>query len=160
VDAQRFIDGKYRFQVSALDGFVWRLDPDMTSLSDFHLSAEARRVSGPIDAPYGVSFRDDDSNYYYFKISDDGNFRVALYYNGKWETVISWTTTSTIHPGEANRLAVRGEGSHLTFYINGAQVGEADDSRVGAGTAGVALELNDPGDEAIFEFDNFEVRAP
>jgi hypothetical protein len=59
-----------------------------------------------------------------------------------------------------NRLAVLAQGGHLKFYINDRLVGEADDSRVTSGEVGVALELNNGGDHATFEFDNFEVRTP
>jgi hypothetical protein len=96
VQAQRFIDGKYRFDVTATDGFVWRLSPNLGSVSDFHISLEAQRTGGPIDEPYGLAFRDDGTNYYYFKISDDGYFRVAVYFNDEWQTVLDWTTTDAV----------------------------------------------------------------
>ena len=63
-------------------------------------------------------------------------------------------------PGEANRLTVIGRGSHFTFYINDQYVAEAEDDRLTAGDVGVAVELLDDGDSAVFEFDDFEVRAP
>jgi hypothetical protein len=132
----------------------------MPSLGDFHLVADARRASGPLDAPYGVSFRDDGENYYYFKIVDDGAFRVNAHYNGEWQTVIDWTDTVLVRPGAFNRLAVRGEGPHYAFYINGELVAEADSDLIPSGTAGVALELNNTGDEAAFEYDPFVARAP
>ena len=74
--------------------------------------------------------------------------------------MIDWTETTTIRPGETNRLTVLAEGSHYTFYINDQYVGEADEDRLSQGEAGVAIELREAGDAAVFEFDNFEVRAP
>jgi hypothetical protein len=160
VNAERFIDGKYRFQVAATDGFVWRLSPDLGSVTDFHLTVEAQRVSGPIESPYGLAFRDDGDNYYYFKISDDGYYRVALYFNGEWQTVIDWTTTDAVVSGGVNRLAVLAQGSTMKFYINDRFMAQADDGRVGSGEVGVALELNNGGESGTFEYDNFEVRTP
>jgi hypothetical protein len=65
------------------------------------------------------------------------------------------TLTSAIHPGEVNQLAVRGEGSHFEFFINGEFVGEADDSEFSSGIAGLVLGFLNVGDKGVFEFDNF-----
>jgi len=67
---------------------------------------------------------------------------------------------AAIRPGGTNRLTVLAEGSHFAFYINEQYVGEADDDRLSRGQLGLAIELADAGDTAVFEFDNFEMRAP
>jgi hypothetical protein len=135
--------------------------PDIASVSDFYLTAEARRVSGVEDGQYGVILRRADrDNYGLFKIEDSQYFKFSVRYEGEWETVIDWTEASAIRPGEVNRLTVIAEGSHFTFYINDEYVGEADDDRLTRGQSGLAIELLDAGDAATFEFDNFEVRAP
>lgn len=65
-----------------------------------------------------------------------------------------------MRPGAVNRLTVIEQGSHLTFFVNGQYVVETDDTRLNDGVMGPAVELVHAGDEAVFEFDNFEVRAP
>jgi hypothetical protein len=120
---------------------------------------EARRVSGSEDGRYGLVFRYADGDYYFVRIRDDQHFRLSLWYEDEWTTVIDWTETSTIRPGQVNRLTVIAEGTHFTFYVNDQYAGEADDSRLSSGGVGVAIELG-AGDAAVFEFDNFEVRAP
>jgi hypothetical protein len=153
--------GTYRWKTDALDGVIWWSIPDIASVSDFYLTVEARRVSGVMDGQYGVIFRRADrDNYGLFKIEDSQYFRFSVRHEGEWDTVIDWTEASAIRPGEVNRLAVIAEGSHFTFYINDEYVGEADDDRLTRGQSGLAIELLDAGDAAIFEFDNFEVRAP
>ena len=39
-------------------------------------------------------------------------------------------------------------------------MGAVDDNRVAGGTMGLAIQLYHAGDQAVFEFDNFEWRAP
>ena len=153
--------GTYRWQAEALDGVIWWSIPDIASVSDFYLTAEARRVSGVEDGQYGVILRRADrDNYGLFKIEDSQYFKFSVRHEGEWETVIDWAEASAIRPGEVNRLTVIAEGSHFTFYINDEYVGEADDDRLTRGQSGLAIELLDAGDAATFEFDNFEVRAP
>ena len=59
-----------------------------------------------------------------------------------------------------NRLAVVAEGAHFVLFVNDQYVAEVDDDRLSSGMVGVAVDLFDPGDEAVFEFDNFELRVP
>jgi len=46
------------------------------------------------------------------------------------------------------------------FLINDQLVAEADDDVMFFGKAGLSIELYGEGDAAVFEFDNFELRAP
>jgi len=153
--------GKYRWETDALNDVIWWSIPDVASVSDFYLTVEARRISGVEDAQYGVIFRRADSNNYgLFKIEDSQYFKFSLRHEGEWTHVIDWTEAAAIRPGGTNRLTVLAEGSHFTFYINEQYVGEADDDRLSRGQLGLAIELADAGDTAVFEFDNFEMRAP
>ncbi len=155
------VDGVYRWEANALDDVVWWSVPETSSLSDFYLTVQVRRVSGADDAQYGVIFsRADRDNYGLFKIRDSQHFKFSLRHEGEWDTVIDWAETTAVRPGDTNRLTVVAEGSHLTFYVNDQFVGEADEERLSAGKIGLAIELAEAGDSAVFEFDNFEIRAP
>jgi hypothetical protein len=154
-------DGKYRWEATAIDSVIWWGVPDIDSTADFYLTVEARRVSGVEDGQYGVIFRRaNNDNYGLFKIEDTQYFKFSIRYAGEWDTVIDWTETTAVRPGETNRLTVLASGDHYTFYINDQYVGEADEDRLSRGEAGVAIELVAADDAGIFEFDNFEVRAP
>jgi tRNA A-37 threonylcarbamoyl transferase component Bud32 len=154
-------DGKYHWEATAIDGVIWWGIPDMDPADDLYLTVETRRVSGVEDGQYGVIFRRaDNDNYGLFKIEDTQYFKFSIRHAGEWDTVVDWTKTTAIRPGETNRLTVLAEGDHYIFYINDQYVGEADEDRLSAGEAGVAIELLDADDAAVFEFDNFEVRTP
>ena len=97
---------------------------------------------------------------YYFAIREYRWYSFSVLDNNEWTTLIDWTENSAIRHGEVNRLTVLAEGSHFVFFINDQYVGEADDSRLSRGRAGVAIELYNAGDKATFEFDNFKLLAP
>src|SRR5574341_1141093 len=112
--------GKYRFDLKANDGFIWwSRSLDNTSTTDFYAAVDAQQITGPTNADYGLVFRWGRGNFYYFRISESGQFALSLYYFEKWETLVSWTSASAIRPGGVNRLAVGAEGSHFAFYVNG-----------------------------------------
>ncbi len=161
VGSRELVDGKLVWDAEALSDVIWWTIPDLVEVDDFYLTTEARRVDGVDTAQYGVIFRRVDAdNYGLFKIEDSQYFKFSIRHEGEWYTVIDWTETSAVRPGEWNRLTVLGEGDHFTFYINDQYVGEIDEGRLSAGEVGIALELLDEGDAALFEFDNFELRAP
>ena len=152
--------GKYLWQVEAHKSAMWWSNPTSNSASDLYLTVEARRVRGPEDGAYGVVFRQAGNDFYAFEMSDLQHFSFSLYYQGQWTTLIDWTKTSAIRPGEVNRMTVLGEGSHFSFYINDQYVGDAEDDQLSSGEVGLTLTLYNAGDEAVYEFDRFEVRAP
>jgi serine/threonine-protein kinase len=154
-------DGKYRWDATALGNVVWWSIPDVTLETDFYLTVEAKRISGVENGQYGLVFRKvDGDNYALFKIEDSQYFKFSLKYEGEWDTVIDWTETSAVRPGKTNRVTVIAQGSHYTFYINDQYVAEAEDDRLSQGKAGMAIELVNTDDTAVFEFDNLEIRAP
>ena len=66
-------DGKYKWDVTAHKSSISWVRTGTTPLADFYLSVEIQQVEGPDTADYGVIFREDDNtNFYYFGISDSG----------------------------------------------------------------------------------------
>lgn len=153
-------NGQYRVEAIAHKKFtLWATHP-MDFIPDFHLTADARQVSGPRMRAFGLVFRlTDGDNYGFFGISDDQQFLVRIKHQGEWTHPVDWTETTAIRPGEMNRLKVVAEGSRYLLFINDQKVGEVVDDLLSSGKAGFGLEL-DVGETAVFEFDNFELRAP
>lgn len=154
-------NNKYRWNVKAKKGLASRSYSDIGPVSDFYLTVEGQQISGAKRVNYSVVFRrDEDNNFYILRVDDDQRFRLSLRYNKEWTTLINWTKTSAIRSDQVNHLTVIAEGSHFLFYINNQLVAEIDDSKLPSGEVGLAIELLNADDEAVFEFDNFEVRAP
>lgn len=121
---------------------------------------DARQTGGAQEADYGLVFRHDGSNYYYFQVSDVGEYAAYLFSNDEWTELTGWTESAAIRGGRINEIAVAGEGSRFSFFINGERVGEARDATLAAGSVGVAVQIYNADESATFEFDNFEWRAP
>jgi len=153
-------DGKYSWDITTYKLEITWETANTQSLGDFALNVDAKQIGGPTTGEYGLTFREDaDFNSYYFGITNKGEYFLYLY-NDEWITLIDYTKSKLILPNEYNRLTVIAEGSHFTFYINGQYVAEYTDELIKKGRVGLFSLLYDPDQQAVFEFDNFELRAP
>lgn len=153
-------NGKYKWDATSKKSFISRVTADTTSVTDFFLTVEAGRTEGSPSSDYGLVFRKDvKNNFYYFGINDD-SFHVLLNYGDEWINIVEWTTSNAIRPGTPNRLTVIARGSHFIFLINDRVVADAADVHISKGTAGLAIQLYSADLQATFEFDNFELREP
>ncbi len=128
--------------------------------TDFWVSTSAKMVSAPDSGSYGLIFRQvDDNNYYRFSVSETGHYRLDIYYQGQWGTLIDWSPSDAIRPGRVNDIAVSASGLRLSFYINREKVAEATDQRLTQGRVGLAMETP-AGRKATVQFLDFEVILP
>jgi len=97
---------------------------------DFTMIAQARSLS---ETPgyYGIVFRHQDAdNYYFFEISDQGSFRLGKRV-GETIDLIPWTPSDAIlRDGRVNRLAVSMEGDSILALINGELVADLHDTSI------------------------------
>jgi len=152
--------GKYRFDITSISGVVWWSRAlAATATTDFYARVDARRLSGPADSDYGLVFRHTGFSYYYFQVSDSGQYALYRYDDG-WTLLVDWTASAAIRPDEVNQLAVLAEGPRFTLFVNDQMLTEVEDDRLPSGSVGVAIQIYDGDENAVFEFDNFEWRAP
>lgn len=154
------IDGKYIWDVTAHQSFIGWVRAKPKNISDFYVSFEASQTSGPNTADYGILFReDDDGNFYYFGINNHGAYILYGYF-GEWNTLIDWTPTDLLKAKGPNRITVIGEGSQFSFFINDQYLASFTDDHISKGSIALAIELSQENDQAVFEFDNLELRTP
>lgn len=154
-------DGKYRWEALAHESFIYWSRAEMPFVSDFNLSLEAQQITGPVDGQMGVVFRQVDAdNYYLFQISQDQYYALQRSTADDWITIIDWTPCPYVNPEEVNKISVIATGSSFFFLVNGQFISEVFDDNLRSGRAGVAIGLSNPGDQAVFQFDNFELNAP
>jgi hypothetical protein len=154
-------NGVYRWEATAKDSFLSNRRPDIVVGDDFYLAVTARIGAGPEDGSCGLVFRrPDSSNYYVFRINDRKEYAFQAQIDDTPETLLDWEFSSAIQSGNFNRIGVMAEGPLFTFYVNDVPVAQAQDMRLKEGEAGVAIGLENAGDTATFEFDDFELRAP
>jgi pSer/pThr/pTyr-binding forkhead associated (FHA) protein len=105
---------------------------------DFMIITQARSLS---DNPgyYGVVFRQQDANnYYFFEITEEGSYRLGKRVDGEIVDLIPWTPSEAIlGNGEVNRLAVSMEGDWILALINGELAADLNDSSLKNGNLGL-----------------------
>jgi hypothetical protein len=156
----RVTDGKYRWDATAHKSFIGWVRAGNKSVSDFSVSVDVQQVSGPDTADHGILFREDEAgNFYYFGINNSGYY-VLYEYVGEWSTLIDFTETDLIRAGEINRITIIAEGPQFTFFINDQYLTYFTDDDIAKGSVALAIEMAEENDQAVFEFDNFELKTP
>lgn len=125
---------------------AWYTFSPVSSLGDGTVSVRTRQLGGPSNQFYGILFRSaSPSLYYVFGISESQQWTFSLVTNGSGVAIVPATTDTHILSGQSatNTIAVRAKGSHFVFYINGAQVGQVDNSSLGAGRVGLINTVGD-----------------
>jgi hypothetical protein len=124
---------------------------------EFVLSVDGSMQPGPLLSAYGVTFRSiDDDSFYAFLVSNSRYYRV-IYFSGGERTLIEQSAHSSIIRGGTNKLTVISDGAGFFLFVNNQLVYTFTDTRFGFGDAGL-ITLVGSGDEAIIQFDNFELR--
>ena len=153
------VDQTYQWNVTSKQGFISWITANDEPLTDFQVTVEADRVEGTTSSDYGLVFREDaDENFYYFGVGDDGFF-ISVNYEDEWIDVVDFTSSSIIEAGEVNRITVIARGSYFIFLINDVIVAEAVDDHIPSGTTALAMQVYEEGLEVTIAFDNFELRA-
>jgi hypothetical protein len=91
---------------------------------------------------YGLVLRSPDpTQAYFYGFSCDGRYSLRKWDGSEFTIIVDWASSSSILSGaeQINRLGVKMVGSHFTFYANGNQIGEADDSSFKEGKLGIFI---------------------
>jgi hypothetical protein len=109
-------------------------------LNDVTLTVTVKQISGDTAQPYGVAFRRVSAgNYYNLDVNSNGEWAFGKVVNGSESLIGDATSNAALHTGlnAANTLEVQAKGSHFTFFVNGTQVGQGDDSAYVSGLWGL-----------------------
>jgi hypothetical protein len=158
-------EGVFRWDLTAKENFVSYISPDpYQSVSDFYAATDVT-LTGSQTSAAGLSFRggrDTDSGYFIFVVSLNGHYTMTGSQGG---TQISYN--GDIPPLQAgpNRIAVLGQGTNFILLVNDQIVTTVQDSFLAGsvraqGDTGLAVTMENSGDTATIDFDNFEIRTP
>lgn len=155
------VDGRYRWEVTSKMDITWWVYPDQEPVDDFYLSAEVIQLSGPQTAKNGLVFRlVDDSNFYLLEITWAGEAALYMLYQGAWEELIPAWSVEMPTAGEMLKIEIIGRGSDFLFLIGENPPVAYSDNTLGSGITGLSIGLQESGQQAIWEFDNFVIRSP
>ena len=154
-------NGTYRWDALAHQGFIYSVPLSARFVDDFSLSLEVGLGDHTGSNDYRIVFRQDFSgNFYYFGVDTDQMYSLFRYYNGEWSALIDRTSTILMRRDQPNKLTVIAEGDHFMLFINEQFVAEEYDDQIKRGTTGLAIEIFEPDQQGIFEFDNVVLRVP
>lgn len=156
--------GAYRWEIDAAQAVSRWCTPDLAGgqvfPSDYVVSVEVQRLSGPESAAYGLVLRHTEGSYYLFSVRDDGYFLLSLWDGAAWQPIVDWTQTMVVMEGKVNRLSARVEGANFELYINDVLVHQAQNDLLLEGEAGLSISTAATNSPAVFLFDNFAIWAP
>jgi hypothetical protein len=158
---QSMLNGKYQWHIKAKKGVAQKVCMKAVTLPGvFTFSVNVKVISGPKDIAYGLVFRcQDNSNLYYYNVSENGPWGFFKLINLQWTKVVG-EDTSPVLPGDTNQLQVIGDGTNYAFTLNGHLIQQVTESQFKMGGIGLGVELANPGDEATVEFDNLSITYP
>lgn len=152
--------GGYRILVNALQTNFWST-PNKT-FNDVRIEVDTGKLAGPDENRIGLLCRFNGKDYYFFIMTSDGFYGVGLFKDGQ-ATLLGQSemlSSDNINKGLAiNHLRADCAGQSLTFYVNGFQIAQAQDSTLTSGDVGMlAGTFSTAGVDIVF--DNFVVLQP
>lgn len=129
----------------------------ITPPADTTVTVTMKQVAGGSGAFCGIVFRETYKNRYEFDIDANGEWYALKDVNAVHTDLVDPQPNAAIHQGvgASNVLEVSMQGSHFAFFVNGTQVGAADDTAHPSGQVGLA---GDDGTEVVFT--DFTVAQP
>ena len=151
-------NGVYRIQAAAKDDVEFYYAKGVDFPLDIWVSADVLLSDTPPEQDSGLIFRyQDGKNYGGFGITSDAKYTAYFKVGNKYDIPIPDTSSPYIKTDKFNNLSVRIIGDTFSYYINGNQIAELTDERLKGSNAGIAFQLK-KGENAVIEYDNFEVR--
>ncbi|RJP52783.1 MAG: hypothetical protein C4557_05660 [Anaerolineaceae bacterium] len=152
--------GGYRILVNSLQTNFWATPRRI--FFDARIEVDAGKLAGPDENRIGIICRFNQNNYYFFIISSDGFYGAGLFKDGQAALLgqSEMQSSANINKGLAvNHLRADCAGNTLTFYVNGFQIAQVQDSTLTSGDVGIlAGTFDTPGVDIVF--DNFVVLQP
>jgi len=145
----RLAGGRFELELLRPHLFAWAENP-FYQYRDFVLEAEASFGEDTAYGSLGFCFRQmDETNYYYFLISNRGYFRFDLVFNGGPEILIPWTPFVRKDSTLPLHFRIIAHGSRFLFFIDEEWVGEYENEGIASGGFAWAGQNYGEGDRAL-----------
>lgn len=155
-----FQDGSYHLSLTKPRWMIEATAASDMLFRDLVVEVDATLLEAPKGSTYGLQFRQSGGDCYWFGVSSEGEYRFRAYIKGKWANIIPWSPSAAVQAGgRPNKLQVVARGNSFAFFINGVQVGAAQDDSLREGTIAVFVGANDEGQQAHAAFSNLSVWA-
>lgn len=152
-----YSDGLYYIQETASDNIQW--SDYAKTFTDGVYNVEVRQVTGDDSETGEVIFWRivDQNNHYSLLITDNGEFLIQKFFQGKPSTIIDWTSSQFLNTdGKTNKVTIAFAGDESEIYFNGNYVTSFSDSSFLSGEIGLGV-FADKTSRVEGEFDNITV---
>ncbi|MEX1020555.1 MAG: hypothetical protein WDZ49_12905 [Litorilinea sp.] len=102
-----------------------------TTVDDFYAEVDTYHIAGDESNQPGIVFRyQDEDNFYFFAIGNDGYYALLKLENNSWTNLVDWTESEDVNSGSGarNRVAVLTEGPDIVLLANDVVLAEVEDS--------------------------------
>lgn len=151
----------YHIVVDEVNSALWAMTTAQYDYSS--VSVETRPIRSDKDGYYGLICRaQDDRNFYYFVIRNNGEYTIGKYKNAEFGSLLSegWKRDDSIRAGpQLNRVRADCSKNTLRLYVNNVLLDEVADTDFSSGYSGlIAASLESRGFEVLFQ--NFLITEP
>ncbi len=143
--------GEFTIEIRVERMLAWSIHD--TQFADGTISVEARVVDSAEDGDYGVICRyQDEDNFYFFVISEDGYFSIHKFENNEYQTLFDWERLKGIDPSKPNRITAICVGNKLQLAVNDSILATVYDDSFQSGNIGlIAGTFDTPGFTVAFD---------
>src|SRR5262249_756553 len=116
--------------------------PDLASQSDMNIAVTLKQISGDESIYAGIALRrPSQGNSYVFGVNADGRWVFGKFTSGTFSIIAGDAASTAVQRNlnAINTLQVTAKEAHFTFFVNGIQVGQADDSSYSTGKIGLLI---------------------
>ncbi|MFK8060867.1 MAG: hypothetical protein AB8B78_12345 [Polaribacter sp.] len=126
-------NSKYYFEYSGNKGWTTSKTFNFDATRDYKVEASFQKIAGVKNNGFGLVFgREDSSNQHQLLINALGSYSIDNYQNGKLNTLVNWTTSSSIKKENysTNVLKIEKRGNKFQYFINNSLVHTATNLKV------------------------------
>ena len=91
--------------------------------------------------------------------SNTQEYKFLAYYEDEWIFLVEEFSPSII-TNSVNKISILADGSQFTIFINDTYITHIEDASLFYGEIGLMVGLFNPGETAVFEFDNMIIKTP
>ncbi len=154
------VTGKIRWSMNAKKGFYHYASSESSIYSNFLLSVDCGQTSGSENGVTGVVVMQNGEDKYYFVLNNNTQeYKFLLMNQGDW-TVLANDFSTAIAVQQVNNIKIKSQNGFFTFVINDQFVTQVENTAIREGKISISAGLTNPGEQAIFEFDNFIIQIP
>jgi hypothetical protein len=110
------------------------------TLTNVDVSVQVKQIKGQTTIAYGIILRGDTTGgFYEYDLDSNSKWLFRKCNDTACTKIVDFTANAAIQGGlnTTNTMQVKALGSHFDFFVNGTQVGQADDSTYTTGKVGL-----------------------